>query len=481
MAIEAAGAPRITFGGLASGLDSSAIIDALLRVERQPILRLQSQQAEVRQQQELLRKFNSLLLALRDAARAIDNRSDTLTAPAVGEELLAMRAVSSNEDRLGVVATPSAAPGTYDVRVERLASAARVVSAAFTAETDVVAGAGDTLQIDFGGDAPIVLSFTGDTTLAELADRIEAAPENQGAVRAHLIDDGLGSVRLVLVGAQAGADHDVVVSGTLAGPGGTDFVDAALSQPAQNAQLRVLGIPIERSSNEISDALPGVTLSLRGVNDPDDPSDAFQVTVTRDDEAIVERLQAFVDAYNEVRRFVNEQSAVDATGRGGPLSADFTLRSVDRVLRSALQGTRAYPGNPFGYLGAIGISFDRQGALALDREALVEALGEDPDAVRELLSGDGVEDGIATALARALDELLRTGEGAVDRRLASLADRVGDIQDAIDRLELRLAQREEDLVRQFTALESLLATLQNSASFLQNIQQLQIQGRRRSG
>ena len=469
MAIAATGA-RLTFGGLASGIDTSAIIEALIQVERQPIFRLQSQQAEVRQQQELLRKFNTLLLALRDAARAIDNRSSTLASPAVGEELLVMRAASSDEARLGAVATPHAAPGSYDVRVERLASAARVVSAAFTATTDVVAQAGDTLQIDFGGDAPIVLEFDADTTLAELADRINAAPENQGAVRAHLLDDGLGSVRLVLVGARAGAAHDVAVSGTLSGPGGTDFVDAALSQPAQNAQLRVLGVPIERSSNEISDALPGVTLTLHGVNDPDDPADAFQVTVARDDDAIVERLQAFVDAYNEVHRFLRSQSAVDANGRGAPLSGDFTLRSVENLVRFTLQGQRAFAGNPFASLGAIGIRFDRSGELALDRETLVGALGQDPDAVRELLSGDGSEDGIATALVRGLDEILRTGDGTLARRIAAMDERVGDLQDAIARLEARLADREEALVRQFTALESLVSTLQSSASFLQNLQ-----------
>ena len=69
---------RLTFGGLATGIDTAAIVDALLRVERQPIARLESQRSAVRTQQDLLRQFNGLLLALRDAARAIDNRSDSL-------------------------------------------------------------------------------------------------------------------------------------------------------------------------------------------------------------------------------------------------------------------------------------------------------------------------------------------------------------------------------------------------------------------
>lgn len=458
---------RLTFGGLATGIDTAAIVDALLGVERQPIVRLESQRGEVRTQQDLLRQFNGLLLALRDAARAIDNRSDTLATAASGEELLALAAATSDPDALTATASGRAAPGVYEVRVEQLATTARRVSAAFTAASDVVGGAGDTFRIDFGGDAPIDLVLDSDTTLEELVDRINADPAGRGEVRASLLDDGMGGVRMVLSGTRTGAARDVVVTTSLGGPGGTAFVDAALSRAAANARLVVLGVPIERSGNEISDALPGVSLSLREINDPADTADVETVTVSRDDEAIAGRLQALVDAYNAVRQFGQKQSAVGADQRAGPLSGDFTLRTVERTLQGVLQGTRSFAGNAFASLGAVGIAFDRNGELGLDRAKLDEALDRDPDAVRELLSGDGTTDGIATALARSLESLVRAGDGVVPSRIDSLDRRAGQLQAAIDRMERRIGEREEELVRQFAALERMVSTLQASAGFLQ--------------
>ena len=466
MATDPVTGSRLSFGGLATGIDTAAIIDALLDVERQPVRRLQAQQGDVRTQQGLLRQFNGLLLALRSAARAIDNRSETLASAAPEEELLALVAESSAPDALGASADGRAAPGVYEVRVERLATSARLVSAAYASADDVVAAAGDTLEIDFGGEAPIAIALAGDTTLAGLRDAIEAAPENRGAVRASLLDDGLGGVRVVVSGTRTGAAHELALGGSLAGPGGAAFVDATLSRAAENARLVVLGVPIERASNEITDALPGVSLSLRRVNDPLDPSDVHTVTVSRDDEAVAGRLQGFVDAWNAVREFTLKQGTVGADEKAGPLSGDFTLRTVERTLQGVIQGTRAFPGNGFASLGAIGIAFDRSGKLTLDRARLDAALDQDPDGVRELLSGDGTTDGIATALARSLEALVRSGDGAVTSRIASLDRRVDQLQGAIDRLEDRLGRREEDLVRQFASLERLISTMQASAGFL---------------
>lgn len=459
---------RLTFGGLATGIDTAAIVDALLRVERQPIARLESQRSSVRTQQDLLRQFNGLLLALREAARAIDNRSDTLATASPAEELLVLTAASSDPDALVASASGRAAPGVYEVRVEQLASTARRVSAAFAAPTDVVGGAGDTFRVDFGGDVPLELLLDADLTLEGLVDRINADPTGRGEVRASLLDDGMGNVRMVLAGTRTGALRNVTVTTSLVGPGGAPFVDATLSRDATNARLVVLGVPIERPGNEISDALPGISLSLREANDPLDPTDVETVTVSRDDGAIAERLQAFVDAYNAVRQFVQKQSTV-GTGqqRAGPLSGDFTLRTVERTLQGVLQGTRSFAGNAFTSLGAIGIAFDRDGRLALDRAKLDAVLDRDPDSVRELLSGDGTTDGIATALARSLESLVRAGDGAVPGRIASLDRRAAQIGRAIERMEQRIGEREEELVRQFAALERLVSTLQASAGFLQ--------------
>ena len=65
--------------------------------------------------------------------------------------------------------------------------------------------------------------------------------------------------------------------------------DDALQVSATDAQLEVLGVPITRESNTIEDAIPGVSLTLRGTS-----TNPVQVQVERDDESIAAKFQTFV-------------------------------------------------------------------------------------------------------------------------------------------------------------------------------------------
>lgn len=460
------GTQRLTFSGLASGIDTAAIIKGLLGVERIPLQRVQAQRSTVEREQGLIRQLNTLLLGLRSAAQAIDNRSESLASTAPSEELLATAATSSSEAVLQVASEGSAAPGTFPVRIDQLASAARRVSAGFGSAGDVVGQTGETLDIDTGAETSISIAL-GSATLSELRDLINSDPANDGRVRASLLDDGAGAVRLVILGTQVGAANDVNVTTSAQAPGGTPFVDATLSAAASDAHLVAFGVPITRPSNEITDVIPGVTLRLQGINDPADPTDAVTVTVSRDDEEIQSRLQRFVDAFNAVRNFAIAQSAVSGvTNRGGALSGDSGLRLAERTVQDAVSRSLNLPGNPFSSLSAIGIRFAPGGTLALDRDVMAGALDRDPESVRQLLSGDETTDGVATGLARALEALTRVGDGVLPQRIESFTTRLEAFDDRIARLEARLERREVDLVRRFTSLEQLISSFQSSSSFL---------------
>ena len=460
---------RLTFSGLASGIDTAAIIEGLLGVERIPLQRVQAQRSAVEQQQGLIRQLNTLLLGLRTAAQAVDNRSDTLASTSPSEELLATAATSSSEALLQVVSDGNAAPGTFSVRVDQLASAARRVSAGFASADEIVGQVGETLDIDTGAGTPISIEL-GAATLTELRDLINSDPANDGRVRASLLDDGVGVVRLVILGTQVGAANDVDVTTSAQAPGGAAFVDGALSAAASDARLVAFGVPIWRPSNEVTDVIPGVTLRLQGVNNPADPADAVTVTVSRDDDEIQSRLQRFVDAFNAVRNFAIAQSAVSGvTNRGGALSGDSGLRLAERTVQDAVSRSLSLPGNPFSSLSAIGIRFAAGGTLALDREVMAAALDRDPDSVRQLLSGDATTDGIATGLARALESLTRMGDGVLPQRIESITTRLESFDDRIAQLEARLERREIDLVRRFASLEQLISSLRSSSAFLDEL------------
>ena len=66
---------RPTFGGLASGLDTNALLAGLLEIERIPLNRIESNRAELANQRSLMRDLNSRLVKLREASQALDNRN----------------------------------------------------------------------------------------------------------------------------------------------------------------------------------------------------------------------------------------------------------------------------------------------------------------------------------------------------------------------------------------------------------------------
>lgn len=463
----AAGSSGIFFGGLSTGIDTKALLDALMAVERRPLVLLQARKSELENERKLFQELNTKLLALRDAARAIDNRDPTLGSVASSEEFIAYQAKTSNDAVLAATASSNATAGEFRVRVERLASVGREVSVTFASSTAVVANAGETLTIQHAGPADIALTVpAAGYSLNQLRDAINADPNNGGNVRAEVLFDGT-SYRLVISGTQTGQANDVGVSSTI---NGGAFVDGALAQTAQDAQIRYLGIAITRPGNEIADAIPGLTLRLRGTNSATDTNDATTLTVERDLPGIQAKLQALADAYNAVRDFVNAQSAYDeATKQAGPLSGNGSLRTIERIVQSSVSGLYTLAGTSLSSLSEIGLRFDQDGKLALDAAKLESALAADVSAVRTLLSGDGTDDGVATALARVLDPLTRLGDGVLAVQDQTYATTLRGFDDQIAELELRLEKREETLRRQFASLESLVGALQSQAGFLSSL------------
>ena len=123
---------RATFGGLASGLDTNALLEGLLNIERQPLKRMESRRAEVDNQRSLVRQLNTKLLALRDAARGLDNRNTNMSNLSTSEEFLKYQGSSTNDDIVEVTAGKGASAGDIQIRVEQLARGSRRFSTPFT-------------------------------------------------------------------------------------------------------------------------------------------------------------------------------------------------------------------------------------------------------------------------------------------------------------------------------------------------------------
>ena len=467
----------LRLGGLGSGIDTEALIQAILTAERRPLVLVQDRVKQLETQRSLFTELSTKLTALRDAATAIDNRGVAISGPSLDEELLAFKATSSDENLVRATANGSASPGAVSVRVISLASTARRVSGGFASDTAVVANAGDTLGIAFGGAAPISITVgAAGASLVDLRAAINADPNNDGSVRASVVFDGTG-YRLLVNGTNAGVANDVTVTTTIAGPGGAAFLDAAAGQDPADARLEVFGLNVTRGSNTISDLVPGVTLDLRGTS-----ASPVNVQVELDDEAVAVKLDTFAKAYNEVVDFIKKQASFDpTTKKAGPLAGDGVLRSIQLDVRRKLIAPYAFA--PLNGLADIGVSLDKEGKLSVDRAKLKAVLATDSRAVRQVLGGSGALGGVASELALKLNEIVQSKLdpipnstppksreiGLLPARGIALTDRIKELKDQITVMEARLEKREKSLVLQFSHLESLLAQLRKQGNSLSGI------------
>ncbi|MFT5287290.1 MAG: flagellar hook-associated protein 2 [Planctomycetota bacterium] len=514
---------RPTFSGLASGLDTSALVESLLAIQREPLNRLEARRDDVADQQDLMRELNTKLLSLRDAAREVDNRSLLGNSESTDEEFLSYKSESTDEDVVTASVSNGATPGSLDLTVQQLASFGRQFSSTFATSDTASIAAGSTIRIDLNDGDPLAVPPIDATTLfdhtvgqdgltlAGLKEMINSDENNEDKLTAEIVQISEDEFRLVLTAKEEGVDSDFTLTGDAVA------MDASLAQAATNAEFTLSGLSLSRNSNTIDDVLEGVTFELNAASDienlalvNDDPNagpivapiyETTSIEIGVDNEEIATTIESFLTKFNDVMTFINKQQKVDeATKRNGPLGNDSTLRTIKARLIDTVSRRfefSAAPNNPFTSPGSIGLEFEGGGKLSLDKEKLGEALDRNTLAVRRLFAGapqvdengeviqvprrdgngdivpdsfvDGFDDGLATGIGSLLKPIVRVGDGLLAIRDQGFSDRLDGFDGTIDRFNRRLAKRQDTLVAQFTRLEQIVASFNAQSSFLSGL------------
>jgi len=360
--------PLFSVGGLASGLDTAGIVRQLMQLERQPVVRFEQRQAELRKVDEAWGQVTTKLSALRGAIDKI-GRPGALTPTKVS---------SSDDEAVAVSANGTGAPGEVSFTVTRLATAHRIQAGGSFAAATAAVGAGTfTLTDSDTGEQLLSVETTDTTTVEQLAAQINAA---DGDVTAQALKVAEGDVRLLVTAGATGAGGSFTVGSAPASVGTTTVLTQGVDAAIQLGTLEVT-----RSSNTIDDLLPGARVELRAVT-------AAPVTVRteRDTAAAVATVRGLVDALNGVLSTVKGFTSYDATTKkSGPLQGDDTARRLSTDLRAAVSGTVAGLTGGISTAGSVGIELDRYGAITFDEAAFTKAFTEDPEGVVALFSRAG--------------------------------------------------------------------------------------------
>ncbi len=339
-------------------------------------------------------------------------------------------------------------------------------------------------------------SFSGDTTVKNMMRAVNASEANVKMSYSSLDN------AFTITANEYGVNSEVELS-----DGGEGLLSAiglgagASYERGTNLEVVINDKVLESNGNSVT--ADGTTFTFTGVAQGTE----FDVNVAKDYSAITDTIKSFVEDYNklieDVYKLLDEKPDKDyyfladadkedldlsekqeekweEKAKQGLLYHDSTIGSVMTKLRTALMGTvEAADGNTIG-LAQLGIKtssdYKEHGKLILDEEALTAAVTEYGEDIAKLFSDK--ENGIMVKFDEALESAvgttgdrgtlinkagMATGTSATDNFIYNQMKR---ITSRISSLEKRYENEQNRLWKKYSAMESMLGTLNSQSASL---------------
>jgi flagellar hook-associated protein 2 len=473
-AAQSAAAALVKSLGTGSDIDLGALVPSLVEAQ------FAAKRAQLTKKQEAVTAQISGVSTVTSNIKLFTKSLKTL----VSDGSLQSQPVSSSPTTLTAAATAGAklAGRTASVRVDKLAMAQNAVTKVPFASSSATVGKGTlTLSIGTGeydstgkltalpksGTTATTVEITiGDDnqTLSGIAAAINA---KKAGVTASVVTDADGKAYLSLRGttgaAQAFTLSSTSTDGDLSqldvGPAATN---STITQTARNAELNVDGVDIQRGSNEISDAIEGMKLTLVAPS-----TTAVTLTTTTPTTALTNAINDFVETFNQIMELVKEQNDPVT----GALKSDPAMRQLATGLRQ-LTGKVLLPNAAAGEpstLSAIGVRLEKDGTLSVDKTKLAEALEKTPGAVEAMLAAPVKNATTPSGLYSAMESLdFNTsstvyGLGASGTRYASASKTLAKDDAKMSDAEEKMTTR---LTKQFSAMNSRVSAFKATQAYM---------------
>lgn len=458
----------ISAPGVGSNLDINGLVSQLMAAERQPLLLSQKREATVQSQLSAYGVLQSQIASFGDAAASLGKP----------ESLAAYTATLDDAGVATVSTTTAAVAGSYTLEVSQLAKTEKLATAAFP-NANTLVGSG-TITISLGtynnlantftaraDKAPVAITIdSSNNTLAGIRDAINKA---NASVSATIVTDS-GGARLVISAADSGAKNAIKIDApaiaalafdpTAAGP-------QALSrlQSAQDAKLKIDSLDIVSSSNQVSGAIDGLTLSLTKTNS----GSPTTLKVAQNATTATQSLRNFVTGYNALNSLLRADIKYDpASKSGGPLQGQTTAVSVMTQLRGMISGSIPGVTGDFTRLSDIGISVQTDGSLKLDEIKLSIATANGFGKLTRLFSQAVVGADTFTSRIKAYVDKTQGTNGTITAKTAGLASSITKLNKEQDTISARLVSIEAGYRRKFNALDTQLSRQTALSSYITN-------------
>jgi flagellar hook-associated protein 2 len=391
-----------------------------------------------------------------------------------------------------VVQTGSPSVGQYSIEVDTLAASQVLATGGFASAAAIV-GSG-TLTIAVGtpsyaegatsgaytgytaasGKTATITLDSANNTVSGLRDAVNAA---KIGITASLVVDG-DQTRLLFTADDTGAatamsitSSDVSLAQLTHGYSGGSFSsNLTEARSPTDASFKLNGLSLTNASNNITGVLDGLYLTLKKTT-----TSAENILITKDSAGIETKIKSFVDSYNDYQATLS--SLMDYEDEAGALAGDSTARRIQTAIRAQTTGILTLEGNSFSAISNLGITADDAGKLSINSSDFQAALTQNAEDLKTFFAGStttsGLSDntdatGLADLLRASVDNYINSATGMLISREERIDSALKDIDD--DRLDVisRMETLEAQYTKQFTAMNTLVGTLQGTSDFLTN-------------
>ncbi len=380
------------------------------------------------------------------------------------------KAYSSDDSIVSVSADENAIGGATSISIEGIAQAHKIASLGFSKNSSYIfsqeGGGEKKFSITVNGEKKdyTVSIFDGDSdydVLLKIKESINSYSESK--VRAAIIQKNETDYALILESKDTGNANSMFLedfSGSvLKSVGILDNYGNILNtlSYASDATIKIgYNFTVTRSSNEIKDAIPGVTLNLKKKGE-------VSVNVSQDADAVVNKIKEFVNSYNaalsSIGKLIYEEKDSSNPSKG-VFYSDPTLKVVrDKIRNTLFEKTGNLSLFEIGFKNVDVKSVGKESAynLTFDESAFRKALKENPDSVKKIMtSSDGVFKKLDDYLYSIVSSsgMMSSMENAVNGNISSLSKRI--------------SFSEKMLNQSIDYYKALYSTLSSKVSSLQN-------------
>ena len=459
---------NVSFSGMASGIDTDALIEATLDAKRsQRIKPLEDKISEAEDESSAINTLKDKLLSLKSEL----SKYNTLAGGAVKKE-----ALSSDESVVSAVASNVANQGSYDITVTSLAKRGIFTvgrtfeSASSIVDSSAVSGETFTIKVGTGVEQKeLQVQIGATTTPADIVDYINA---NNIGCQASCINIGTlaePAYTIMITSSQEGLSKGSLEVTTESGSENiTNLINNGTLTQAKNAVFSIAGLAsnIQRESNGVADIIPGVSLNLNAIG-------TSVVTISNDLDNTESNVKDIIDAINDIFSFVSENNTVERQEDGDDVQNIFAALSKTTVdnnvvqsIKAVITSTKEANGTYVRIFADFGITTNpKLGTLDFDTDKFEEAFSKDPNAINSILTK--FSDTLSST--GGMIEQFTRYNGLLDVVINNNTNQITDYNDRIGRYESMLAKEESQMRAMYARFEKLMSELQNSANSLTSL------------